>query len=145
VFGNVQVPLSDQITVYGGLRYTSVKKDYIGCGYDGGDGTWAAASKLIQDLLADIYEYTPAGVDVGPFGCGTTGPAPTYNPLPAGFPDELNEDNVSFRAGIDFKPVQDTLLYANVSRGYKAGVFPTVASQFLRSAGTGAAGTAYRL
>ena len=128
VFGNVRVPLSDQITVYGGLRYTSVKKDYIGCGYDGGDGTWAAASKLIQDLLADIYEYTPAGVDVGPFGCGTTGPAPTYNPLPAGFPDELNEDNVSFRAGIDFKPVQDTLLYANVSRGYKAGVFPTVST-----------------
>lgn len=128
VFGNVQVPLSDQITVYGGLRYTSVKKDYIGCGYDGGDGTWAAISKLLQDYLADIYEYTPAGVDVGPFGCATTGPAPTYNPLPAGFPDELNEDNVSFRAGIDFKPVQDTLLYANVSRGYKAGVFPTVAT-----------------
>jgi outer membrane receptor protein involved in Fe transport len=38
----------------------------------------------------------------------------------------LKEDNVSWRAGIDFKPSNTTLLYANISRGYKAGAFPVI-------------------
>jgi len=36
------------------------------------------------------------------------------------------QDNVSWRAGINFKPTEDTLLYGLVSRGYKAGLFPAI-------------------
>jgi outer membrane receptor protein involved in Fe transport len=40
----------------------------------------------------------------------------------------LSENNVSWRAGIDYQATRDTLLYANVSRGYKAGSFPSLAA-----------------
>lgn len=40
----------------------------------------------------------------------------------------LDEDNISWRAGIDFKPLPRTLIYLNVSRGYKAGSAPTTAA-----------------
>src|SRR3546814_6350161 len=36
----------------------------------------------------------------------------------------LSEDNVSWRAGLDFRLAPETLLYANISKGYKGGTFP---------------------
>src|SRR3546814_6751330 len=40
----------------------------------------------------------------------------------------LSEDNISWRAGIDYRASDDVLVYANVSRGYKAGSFPSLAA-----------------
>lgn len=40
----------------------------------------------------------------------------------------LHENNVSWRVGIDYKPTSSTLIYGNVSRGYKAGSSPTAAA-----------------
>jgi iron complex outermembrane receptor protein len=42
----------------------------------------------------------------------------------ASFRDTLQENNVSWRAGIDYKAAPRLLLYANVAKGYKAGSFP---------------------
>lgn len=36
------------------------------------------------------------------------------------------QDNLSWRAGVNFKPSAETLVYAIVSRGYKAGLFPAI-------------------
>lgn len=44
------------------------------------------------------------------------------------FRKTLKEDNVSWCAGLDFKASADVVLYANVSRGYKAGSFPGLAA-----------------
>ncbi|MFD2579234.1 TonB-dependent receptor domain-containing protein [Novosphingobium colocasiae] len=44
------------------------------------------------------------------------------------FRGNLKEDNVSWRVGVDYKVNPDVLLYANVSRGYKAGSFPSLAA-----------------
>jgi len=48
--------------------------------------------------------------------------------------NQLHQHNVSFRVGPNWKISANTLVYANVSRGYKAGTFPTIgaimASQF---------------
>jgi outer membrane receptor protein involved in Fe transport len=41
--------------------------------------------------------------------------------------DNLQEDNVSWRVNVNWYPVPETMLYANVSQGYKAGSFPTLA------------------
>ncbi|WP_338465566.1 TonB-dependent receptor [Novosphingobium sp. ZN18A2] len=137
VFGNVQVPLTDTLSVYAGGRYTKVNKDYQGCAHDSGDGTWSLASQAIQNLLAFVNGYiTQAeylagqgpGVDAGPGACATTGPGPTFNPATPDFFNTLDQDNFSFRAGVDWKPIPDTLIYANISRGFKAGGFPTVAT-----------------
>src|SRR3546814_3308370 len=40
----------------------------------------------------------------------------------------LNEDNRSWKVGVDFKPVAGSLFYANVTKGYKAGSFPTISA-----------------
>jgi len=127
VFANVEYPLTEQLTVQGGVRYTDTRKKFYGCGNDGGDGTWSLISQQIQNFLEQVNGFPfPKGVNPGPNGCGTTGPAPTFNPIP--FNDRLNEDNVSWRAGLQYRPVPDTLLYGNVSKGYKSGSFPTVAT-----------------
>lgn len=47
---------------------------------------------------------------------------------PGAFAGTLNEDNVSWRAGVDWKPQPGLLLYANVAKGYKAGSFPAVSA-----------------
>jgi iron complex outermembrane receptor protein len=126
VFGNAEFPITEQLSVQAGIRYTDSRKDFFGCGTDGGDGTWSLISQQIQNFLAFVNGLPPAGVDVGPTGCATTGPPPTFNP--AAFTDELDEDNISWRAGVNFRPNEATLLYANVSQGYKSGSFPTVAT-----------------
>lgn len=128
-FANLEYPVLDWMTVQGGVRYTNQKRDYRGCGSDGGDGTWADISLDIQRLL-QVLNGNPltAGVDAGPGNCASTGPAPTYAPVPTGFTDELDEDNVSWRVGVNVTPMEELLVYVNVSQGYKSGSFPTVAS-----------------
>ena len=45
---------------------------------------------------------------------------------------KLHENNVSWRAGVDWHPAARTLVYASVSKGYKAGSFPVnAASSFV--------------
>jgi outer membrane receptor protein involved in Fe transport len=44
------------------------------------------------------------------------------------FQDTLREDNLSWRANLNWRPTDDVLAYASVSRGYKAGNFPTLSA-----------------
>ncbi|MFD2578029.1 TonB-dependent receptor domain-containing protein [Novosphingobium colocasiae] len=41
------------------------------------------------------------------------------------FHDTLKQHNTSWRVGLDYKVTDDVLLYGNVSKGYKAGSYPT--------------------
>src|SRR3546814_1732713 len=41
------------------------------------------------------------------------------------FPTQRSSD-LSWKVGVDFKPVAGSLFYANVTKGYKAGSFPTI-------------------
>ncbi|MGB7372372.1 TonB-dependent receptor [Erythrobacter sp.] len=134
VFGNVEYPIGD-FAVHAGLRYTTQTRDFRGCGQDGGDGSWALISQAIQNLLITGDPFVNSafpdpsqgpGINVGPGGCGTTGPAPTF--LPEYVLDSLDEDNLSWRAGVKWEVSPDHLIYANISRGYKAGAFPTAAT-----------------
>ncbi len=128
-FGNIEYPVWDTITLQGGLRYTNQQRDYRGCGSDGGDGTWSHISQEIQIVLQSVNGFpVTGGVDVGPGKCASTGPAPTYAPVASGFEDKLNQDNVSWRTGVNWTPTDTVLVYATVNQGYKSGSFPTVAS-----------------
>lgn len=44
--------------------------------------------------------------------------------------DDLNEDNISWRTSLSWKPNADTMLYATVARGYKAGSFTVLSAIF---------------
>ena len=110
VFANLDYEVVPAVKLNGGIRYTKADRSFSGCTRDSGDGTFAA---FINNF---------AGTSILPGECisfradGTTG-----------FIDsELDEDNISWRAGVDFEPAPGTLLYANVSKGYKAGSFPNL-------------------
>jgi iron complex outermembrane recepter protein len=125
VYGHAEYPITDTVTLLGGVRYTQENKIGGTCGDDGGDGTWSFVAYELQ-ILADgstSPKLSPPG------SCGSTGPGPTFNSPPNGelFFAHLDQSNVSWQAGANWKPNPDNLLYLNISQGWKGGSFPTVA------------------
>ena len=112
VFGSLDYEITPDLTARGSARYTDYRNEFNGCLRDSGDG----------QLTNAFAPFLARPGSLG--GCVTIDPA-TFTAV-----DNVNrvlaEDNVSWRAGLDWKPTADSLLYANVTRGYKAGSFPTV-------------------
>lgn len=121
VFASGDFAVTDQLKVYGGLRYTRALIRFDGCSADSGDGV----TSLDFGTLLNVFRGAgglPPNPPIPPGGCYTADAAFT----PGLVRDKLDEDNVSWRAGVEWTPAERTLLYANVSRGYKAGSFPTL-------------------
>ena len=121
-FANADWEVAKHVTLTGGVRYTSVRQTFDGCNPDLGGGVQSAfitgianAYRAINSGLGPTDAYVPGG-------CVTIGPAPDY--LPFRFQDVSTENNVSWRAGVNYKPSRDMLIYGLVSRGYKAGAYP---------------------
>lgn len=111
LFGGLDFRFSDQFTLQTGVRYTEQEREFTGCIADPGDGAWAT-------LFSAAY-----GTVLLPGECTTLNP---FTGVIGAVEDTLDEDNVSWRVGLNYEPSEDVLLYANVSEGYKAGSFPTV-------------------
>ena len=120
VFGNFDYKIAPTVTLQGGVRYTDQHRAFNGCLYDAGDGGFAALISRVATAR------TGRAVVVAPGGCGTLG----TNFLPAVQYDHLNEDNVSWRGGVNWEVTPRALLYANVSRGYKSGAFPAAGATY---------------
>ena len=121
MFANVEYSLNETVTLQAGIRYTDQERDFNRCTDDGGDGTWALTSALIQPFLGSTNP-----LQVQPGECSTTGPGPDFNPVPTGHNLSLNEDNTSWRVGVNWAANDTTLVYGNVSKAYKNGQFPTL-------------------
>lgn len=119
-FGNVDWEVAPGVAVQGGIRYTDQHRNYAGCTYDLGDGGVSAIFGMIASARRGESVVIPAGA------CVTLG----TDFLPAVYRDNLNEDNVSWKLGVNWKPNSSSLLYANVSRGYKNGTFVTSGATF---------------
>ncbi|MEG3126001.1 TonB-dependent receptor [Sphingomonas sp. GB1N7] len=122
VFGNTEIPLTETLTAQLGGRYTKQNRDYQGCLRDAGDGALAAAIALVP-VLAAGKPYSPAP----PGECVTLGA--DFNRIGLVI-DTLDEGNVSWRGGLTWKPNRDTMVYGNVTRGYKAGAFTPLPAVF---------------
>ena len=127
VFANADVKILPTVTLTGGLRYTSARETQSGCTLDGGNGIASAAFGGLSDLFRGFAGLPPTGA-FGPGKCVSlddTQPNPNVPPTyaPVSVNNRQNEHNLSWRAGINFQPNHNTLLYALVSRGYKAGVW----------------------
>lgn len=130
-FVNLELDVVPTVTVKGGARYTQADRQANICAYDpyvlydprfnGSQGQFAAFITATSEALSG----TPTPL-IGPYECyqlnGQFKPERTIR--------DLDEDNLSYRVGIDWKPSRDLIVYANVAKGYKAGSFPTLAGTF---------------
>ena len=125
VFGNADLAVTDRITLHGGLRYTLADLDYKVC--------TRAANQAAADGQTALYNRIRAGRGLPPIPAISAGQCTSLNSsiLPSQKVGAFNQDNVSWRAGVDFKPTERTLIYANVSRGYKTGSVPVTAATSL--------------
>jgi iron complex outermembrane recepter protein len=156
LFASGDYPILPTLDLSAGIRYTDEDNKGRTCGLDGGDGSWALVAQQISNLLevlnpagflqqtyggataaapiggfispVDAYlNGAGKGINAGPGGCGTTGSAPLFQSV-LGFPSsDLHEHNVAWQAGLNWHVQPETLLYVNISQGYKGGSFPTVA------------------
>jgi outer membrane receptor protein involved in Fe transport len=119
LFGNAEYDITPELTFKAGARYTNARRRADLCTFDAGDGKSNAFAVMFARLL------NPGLVipDLQPGDCTTL----NSQFLPARFLNTLKEHNFSWRVGFDYKPSRDVLFYVNVSKGYKAGGYPTTA------------------
>jgi len=120
IYGNADYPVLPDLSLQAGLRYTSSDRDNAGCTMDRGDGSFSAIFLRIQTALAASGAKTSPIVPIPPGGCVTLNSTFT----PTLFTGNLNEDNLSWRVGLNWTAIPGTLIYANASTGYKSGSFP---------------------
>ena len=119
VFGNADYRLTDRLTVRGGVRYTTNLMKGRGCSSDPIPGdTLPQLFQVLQFLVKG------SAVPIGTGQCASLDA--NFNPAAADL--RLDQDNVSWRVGADYRLGGGALLYATISRGYKNGIFPNVAA-----------------
>ncbi|SEJ47990.1 Outer membrane receptor proteins, mostly Fe transport [Sphingobium sp. AP50] len=119
-FASLDYKLTDTLTLQGGVRYTDQHRRFIGCTYDSGAGDFSAVVSRIATARAGHP------ITIAPGACLTL----NANFEPAQVRSQLNEDNISWRGGVNWQVNPTTLLYANISKGYKNGAFPTAGATF---------------
>ncbi|MDB5713649.1 MAG: hypothetical protein JWO15_1046 [Sphingomonadales bacterium] len=125
-FGNVEYDLAPTFTFKAGARYTTSRRSAQLCTRDIANQT---------DVGNFFYDILLGGA-LGSYVRGNCYPindqATTINGVapftPGPYAGELNEHNLSWRAGLDWKPHPGLLIYGNVAKGYKAGSFPAVSA-----------------
>ena len=115
VFGNLDFQFLDRFVLHGGIRYTKADLSYEACSL-AGSANLAAAYGLFTNIIR-------RGRGLPPVAAAAVGQCASLNPdlTPGLGTGTLNQDNISWRAGLDFKPRPGVLLYANASRGFKGG------------------------
>ena len=128
-FANVEYRIADPLSVQAGIRYTEFEQDFHGCAADNGDGTAAGLIGFLSELSFQI----PASAFL-PGECYTINdlddsvPPNEFRPAEAFLTNE--EHNASWRVGVNYQPSPDSLLYANVSKGFKHGSYPQATPLF---------------
>lgn len=122
-FASGDYQLAQQVKIYGGLRYTRALNRFSGCTADAGNGATALDFGVLQNVFR-AGAGLPANPPIPAGGCVTSNAAF----VPGLIHKRLDEDNLSWRAGAEWTPADRVLLYANVSKGYKAGGFPDLAA-----------------
>jgi iron complex outermembrane receptor protein len=116
VFARAEEVLTDQLTLETAIRYNADRRTFDNCGI------------TLTQTLANYWNasrgYAPPPSEVGQ--CFVMDPANHFQPV-SNVHRVLNQDNVSWRLGLDWNPTSGFLAYANASKGYKAGTVPVLA------------------
>jgi outer membrane receptor protein involved in Fe transport len=124
-FGNVEYDIVPTLTLKGGARYTKSDRDSQNCVRD-----------FNPHDVGDFFSNILLGGAFGPYVAGSCYPINNEATTIAGtlpghsgpYAGTLNQSNVSWRVGVDWKPQPGFLIYGNVAKGYKAGSYPTVSA-----------------
>jgi len=92
-FGQVDVPVGDQVTLSGGLRYTHDKRS------------------------------------MDPLDCSLSRINTTCAPTPT---DSISDGELTWRAAVEFRPIERVMTYASISHGFKSGGWNTNRNPVLR-------------
>jgi outer membrane receptor protein involved in Fe transport len=117
-FVNTTFAATDTVTFRAGVRYTkdsiAIKNFYALEG-----GLPAAPTTLLPDDTATLWTPTIAALPAAytNFQTGLQAQGATYPEL------SKSNSNVSFKAGVDWKPLDDVLTYLNFSQGYRGAAF----------------------
>jgi len=121
VYANAEYHVLDTVDIHGGIRYTRSDQNLGECSYSF-EPTVNTVQTILSGVFAGAYGGTPGVAVAGQ--CATLGPPPNF--APGLVQNTLNQSNVPWRVGIDWTPIERTLFYATVSKGYKAGSAPTL-------------------
>ncbi|GAB3373908.1 TonB-dependent receptor [Spongiibacter taiwanensis] len=119
VFANLEQDLSEQLTLLVGARYTESTNDFTACSRStdpGLNSTFAFFSDVLRGQL-------PGTTVLAPGDCVSLDPLTAENSRTP-YEDSLEEDNVSWRVGLNYRVNEDLLLYTLASKGYKTGSYP---------------------
>jgi iron complex outermembrane receptor protein len=129
VYANAEYPILENLILQSGIRYTQEDKHGVVCANDGGDGSVALIAYQLQQVFLASSGQNPALAKMSsPGACATVGfPQNNFNSPAGGIASDLNQHNVSWRVGLNWKISPTDLIYANTSKGYKGGSFPALA------------------
>ncbi len=116
-FGGLDFQITPTLTAQGSLRYTMQDRNFTGCLRDVGGGLARGFT-----VVSTLFSGTPTP-PLAPGACVSLG---ADNKPVTIKKDKLDQNNLSWRVGLNWKPIEDMLLYANVTRAYKAGSFGTL-------------------
>lgn len=132
-FTNLEVKLSKQLSVSGGIRLSSDDRKFSGCGQVRDTFSAPAYTALINFFrtangLAPIPQLA-VGDCIGIYTSAAAAAEDLANPpLFASTLSnrELRQDNVPWTVNVNFNPTPESLIYGRISRGIKAGNFSTL-------------------
>ena len=117
VFGRVEYNATDRLMIEGGVRYNADRRTFDNC------------SIAVTNHFASFWNLFRGGAlpltQVG--DCYVLDPANGLQPVDD-VHSTLNQDSVSWRTGLNWTARPGLLLYANVSKGFKAGAVPVLAA-----------------
>jgi iron complex outermembrane recepter protein len=121
VYGEGSYKLTDTVTATAGLRYTKDKNEFSEGMATFYDDAGTARLITVSDFAGGAYFLQPvrneAGVIVVPS-------FPSLGiPLPGGLKRSGTSGRISGRFILDWKPTENSKIYASYSRGYRAGTF----------------------
>ncbi len=121
IFSSFDYRFNDSFTGHAGVRYSQTLAHANACSFDNDDVYGPDFTGFI-DLLRSKAGLAP----IAPIGRGQCFSANPVTLEPGLAYNTLKEHNVPFRVGLDWTPFDRTLVYVNVSRGFKGGSFPIV-------------------
>lgn len=129
VFGHVEWAMSDRWKLTAGVRYTDESRDWAGC-------TFSADDNSLGNFENVLFGSTLQAGACGTIDDDPNSPTYIFNTLGTAqvndsfhvFSDSINTKKWMGKLGADYRPSDDTLLYATISHGFKSGGFNGAAS-----------------